>query len=162
MKRLSFSVIVFIIFLCAFTGCSKKIGYGIFKAYQIVPFPDQSKGLEDPELCRIYIIRDNNIGPGFEINCSNNFVGITCPYTYLCWDHKSGSAIISNTIEGPLLFIPQKITLNLEKGKTYYIRVTRFFAGMGGNLKLLSEEEGKKALKECYKPDYRREKRKKS
>jgi hypothetical protein len=28
---------------------------------------------------------------------------------------------------------------------------------MGANLKLLSDEEGRKALKECYKPDYRRE-----
>jgi hypothetical protein len=161
MKRISFSVVVFSIFLCAFTGCSGKPGYGIFKAYQIVPFPDQTKGLEDPNLCRIYVIRDNNIGPEFDIHDNKNFIGVTCPFTYLCWDRKPGSTTISNK-SSIFLIIPQKITLNLRKGKTYYIRQTRYSAGMGGNLKLLSEEIGKSALKECYKPDYRREKQKKS
>jgi len=136
-------------------------------ASQVALFPDQSVLLSNPNLCRIYVLRDSSTFLAAwqaEIYDGDTYIGGIEPHTYLCWERQPDKTVISTaghqqayfigTTPGFLSAISQpKLSLDLEKGKIYYIRHYLYF---GESLKLLSAEEGKKRLKDCSPPAYKR------
>lgn len=118
-------------------------------AMQIVPVPDQSARLSDPDKCRVYLIRDTSAGwaAGVEIFDNGIFIGGTHGGTYLCWEREPGRMALTTATAGTQLnMFNQKLTVDLQKGQVYYIQQTMWF---GGKLKLVSEDKGLKILKKC-------------
>ena len=157
-----YSIVVFILIGLTGIGCRTMHGLqtGISQAivgskthvYQVAPFPDISERLSDPQKCRIYLIRNTYVGAAFidEIHDNKRMVGTLHAYTYLCWERDPG--ILTLECEEYGVNVPGKKTrtFNVEKGNVYFIKRTMWFSG---DMKLISEEKGRKYLEECIAPD---------
>jgi hypothetical protein len=143
------------------SGCQGKT------ASQVAFFPDQSKLLTVPNLCRIYVFRDSSSyfsAWQSEIFDGETYIGTIEPYTYLCWEKEpkhteitvkghQHAAYAFVTGEGFLAAISSPVlSFDPEEGKIYYIRYSQSF---GKRIKLLDEDKGKKRLQKCKPPTYK-------
>jgi len=126
-----------------FVGCASN--------QQFVRFPDQSKVVEDPSKGRIYVMRPASIGAAISMDVSDDgrTVGSTGPSSYLCWERPPGKAVISAKSENTTA-----IGVDVEAGKVNYVflHVRMGWMIARNKLEIVSEEEGKKILRECDPP----------
>lgn len=159
MKPVKIFILISPLFSLIFSGCQGKT------ASQVAFFPDQSKTLTNPDICRIYIFRDSSSyfsAWQSEIYDGEIYIGTLEPYTYLCWEKepehteitvKGHQHALFVTGEGFLAAITSPVlSFDPKKGKVYYIRYSQSF---GKKIKLLDEAEGKKRLQKCKPPTYK-------
>jgi hypothetical protein len=130
--------------LLLFTGCATP--------QQFVHFPDQTKVVEDPGKGRIYVIRPKKVGLGIpsDISDDGESIGNTGPRSFLCWERKPGKTTISGETDNTI-----EVNVNVQAGGATYILQTLHFGWISttNRLDIVSEQEGKDALKKC-KPPY--------
>ena len=126
-----------------FTGCASN--------QQFVHFPDQTKVVEDPSKGRIYVMRPATFGASISMEVADDgkIVGSTGPHGFLCWEREPGDAVISSKSENT-----GAVKVNVQAGKVNYIfQHIAFGLFLDRNrLDIVSEDEGKKVLKECNPP----------
>jgi len=120
-------------------------------AKQYVPFPDQTKQIEDPEKGRIYVLRPTSYGGAatFRVYDSEELIGKTKGRGFLCWEREPGETEIMSRAENRA-----RKTISVEKGKVYYIRqrVTPGIMSAQNFLELLDEDEGVAKVQKCNPP----------
>jgi len=135
--------IVCIAVLFSMVGCAST--------QQHVRLPDQSKRVENPEQCRIYILRPAIVGAAIPMSVRNGdkFIGSTGPKSFLCWEREPGKTTISSKAENT-----STVDLDAQKGSVYYlvqhIRMGFFIAR--NKLELVDETKGQEILKKCKPP----------
>jgi hypothetical protein len=118
---------------------------------QYVYFPDQKKIVEDPGKGRIYVIAPRldgmKISP--QINDDGESIGNTSARGFLCWERKPGQTIISAQTDNT-----SEVTVDVQAGKVIYIIQTANmrWTGTDNRLDVVSEQEGREALKSCRPP----------
>ena len=138
--RLIFIVILFFISI----GCATTRQY--------VPFPDQSKKIENPDLGRVYLFRPSVFGFAIpmQIYDSNKVIGDTGPKGYLCWEREPGKTKIAGLAENK-----SELPLEVNRGKVYYIfqhmRLGWFRAR--NKLELVDEIVAREYLQDCKAPE---------
>lgn len=137
MKTKITSITMFLVFFV--TGCAK------FRCWQAIPFPDQSKVVENSEMGRIYVMRDTIFADQSQVRDKDLFVGILTAHYYLCWEREPGPALVSSYYG-----TKSELVLNVEKGGVYYIHEHSFWPAI--SLELINEKEGKERLGKCYPP----------
>lgn len=127
------------------------IGAGCATTGQSVLIPDLNKEIEDSEKGRIYVIRPTAFGFGTSMRITDNgrFVGFTGPKGYLCWEREPGEAEIACKAENT-----SKVSLDVNKGKVYYIRqhMQMGLLRARNKLEVVNEEKGKELLQKCKPP----------
>jgi hypothetical protein len=139
--------IKFLLFLSVipllFTGCSST--------QQFVRFPDQTKVVEDSSKGRIYVMRPATVGAAISMEVSDDgkIVGSTGPHGFLCWEREPGDAVISSKAENT-----SAVKVSVQAGKVNYIfqHMAMGLLIARNRLDVVSEDEGKKVLKECHPP----------
>ena len=118
---------------------------------QLVEIPDQTKPIEKPENCRIYVMRPTTFAYAISMRVTDNDtpIGNTGPKGYLCWETSAGT----NTING----ISENIStlpMVTEAGQTYYIQqnVRMGFLFARNKLEAVDEATGKQMLSKCKPP----------
>ena len=142
------------------TGCAKNA------AFQAVPFPDQARTIDDPEKCRIYVMRDTTGAPVTKMDVFDGdmFLGFMEVGTYLCWEREAGKLFLTAKPDSPLPapMATLKFSADFGKGTTYYIRLairppTLLGLLKGGNrFEIVEHERGRKILAKCYPPVHKR------
>jgi len=139
----TFQLITALLCMSFLVGCASN--------QQFVHFPDQSKVVEDPSKGRIYVMRPASIGGAISMDVSDDgrIVGSTGPSSYLCWERPPGNTVISAKSENT-----SAVGVDVEAGKVNYIflHVRMGWVMARNKLEIVSEEEGKKVLKECDPP----------
>ena len=143
MKR-TMLITILLPILAFFTGCAK------FRCWQTVPFPNQQVKIENPQMARIYLMRDTVLGDESNIMDGNTYIGRMTAHRYLCWEREPGKAVIK-TMYGATKKKTPTLELSVEAGKTYYIHEHSFFPLV--KLELISETEGMQRLARCYPPN---------
>jgi hypothetical protein len=71
------------------------------------------------ETSKIYVIRDSFVGQSFAAKIYNNneLVGDLGNKSFLCWESNKSTAVVVSKISNS-----QSVTLNMEAGKTYYLK----------------------------------------
>ena len=124
---------------------------GCASTTQNVPFPDQTKLVEDPNKARIYVVRPAVIGGAISMKVSDGpmLIGRTGPRGYLCWERDPGFMEVIGKAENTA-----SLLLEVEKGMVYYIeqqvRMGILFAR--NKLIQLSEDQGKTKVSKCKPP----------
>jgi hypothetical protein len=124
---------------------------GCASTKQYVRLPDQTKALENPELCRIYVIRPSIVGGAIPMSVrdDNKLIGSTGPKGYLCWEREPGKTKLSSKAENT-----SSVELDAKKGSDYYftqyVRMGFFIART--KLELIDETKGQEMLKFCKPP----------
>lgn len=145
MKIQRLLLLPFFVLLCV--GCAST--------KQLVHFPDQFKDVEDASKGRIYVMRPASFGGGISIDVENDgrIIGTTGPHGFLCWEREPGETVISSQAENT-----SKLNVNVQAGKVNYvyqsIRMGVFIAR--NRLVIVSEDEGKKLLRDCNPPKINR------
>jgi len=109
------------------------------------------KGFSYPsqDMAGLYIYRNSIVGGALKktLYIDGEIIGESAPMTYFYWDIQPGRHVLSTESE----FSDNSFSLDVEGGKNYYVHhyiKLGVFVG-GANLKLVSEEEGKKGVLEC-------------
>ena len=127
-----------------FTGCASN--------QQFVHFPDQTKVVEDTNKGRIYVMRPTTLGAAISMDVSDDgkIVGSTGPSGFICWEREPGNTVISAKAENTTA-----VKVDVEAGKVNYIFLHIRFGWVTARneLEIVSEEEGKKVLKQCKPPN---------
>lgn len=104
-----------------------------------------------PDKARIYILRPSSLGGSIRMRVFSNesLIGQTGPKSYLCWDVEEGKHEIKTNAENK-----EKFYINASKGQVYYIKQTPKMGITHAKVELeqISEEEGKKILKNLKNP----------
>jgi len=136
--------LVFLTALLALASCAST--------NQLVPFPDQSVEVENPELGRIYVMRPSSLGGAISMAVEDDqrLIGHTGPDSYLCWEREPGTATITGRAENVAT-----LSIDVTAGSVTYVHQgMRMGMWKARNvLKLLDEEKGKKELAGCDPPD---------
>jgi len=126
-----------------FSGCATP--------QQLVHFPDAKKVVEDPSKGRIYIIRPGLTGLGIstDISADGEIIGSTGPHSYLCWEQEPGNVTISAKADNV-----SEVQVTVLGGHVNYIIQKLHFGWIttDNQLTVVSEAEGKEALKKCKPP----------
>ena len=140
-KAGSYIVVGLLVLLC---GCSTT-------TKQFVPLPDQSKGIDNPQLGRIYVMRPSDFANlmTIRVDDGSKTIGHIGAQSYLCWEREPGDTEIRGHAGNTVV-----LTLTVNKGESYYIWQ---YASMGrfrgqNNLRLLDTAEGKAMLNGCKAP----------
>ena len=124
---------------------------GCASTQQFVPFPEQTKTVEDSNKGRIYVMRPATFGAGISMDVSDGgiIIGSTGPHGFLCWEREPGQTVISSKAENT-----SAVNLPVKAGQVHYIfQHLRLGLVMARNeMEIVSEEEGKKVLKQCSPP----------
>lgn len=138
-KPLLFIVVIALLF----SGCATPL--------QLVHFPDSKKVVEDTSKGRIYVIRPGwtGIGISTDISVDGEIIGSTGPQSYLCWEQKPGNVTISAKADNV-----SEVEVNIVAGHVNYIIQKLHFGWIttDNHLTIVSEDEGKEALKKCKPP----------
>ena len=126
---------------------------GCAQTKQYVPFPDQTRGLENPEYARFYVMRPTSFGSvvPMKIYDGRELIGTTGPQGYLSWEREPEDARIRGQSENSA-----EILIHARKGETYFIQ-QHIMIGlvMAENyLEQLSTEQGKEMFKTCRPPKF--------
>lgn len=141
MKKLSVFLAVAIVALL--TGCATTVQY--------VPLPDQSVGLENPGMARIYLSRPSSLGAavGMDVRDNSRLIGTTYAKGFLCWERPSGQMRLTSQAENL-----ESRTVDIKSGYVYYyqqsMRVGTWKAR--NELVMLDGKEGKKSVDRCKAP----------
>jgi hypothetical protein len=156
-------LLVFIIILIALyllAGCG-----GTMK--QMVPFPDQSKVVENQGKGRIYVMGSPSLMnlASHHVTSSvlegDKIIGYIADHSYLSWEREPGDIKIYSYLGNST----SVVNLSVENGKVYYVLLNMFPAFEtifdvhpgGGNihakLEVVDEETGKKELLKCKPPE---------
>lgn len=118
---------------------------------QLVHFPDAKKVVEDTSKGRIYVIRPGLTGIGIsaDISIDGEIIGSTGPQSYLCWEQEPGNIEISGKADNV-----SEVEVNVLAGQVYYVIQKLHFGWIttDNQLTVVSEAEGKEALKKCKPP----------
>lgn len=112
-----------------------------------------NRSIQNNESSKIYVLRNSNYGKfiSAEIFANNELIGDLKSKSYLEWSTDQKSISIESKIGKPT-----KLDLELEPGKTYFIRQgLNPFGGVlrsQSTLELLSEEEGRELLSRLKEP----------
>lgn len=134
------------IFLSAVTGIllSSCATSRQFSAMPVETTTDQTKST-------VYVLRRSILLPTFAmpVFCNKQLIGETGPRGYVCFEVNAGNNSIGSKAEN-LDFLK----LNLQQGKTYYIKqkMTPGLMFYRCKLKEINEEKGKKMLAKLRKP----------
>ena len=142
MKSMISSLLSFFI-VVTLTGCAK------FHCYQMVQLPDLTKEIDNPQMARLYVMRDTILADESTIRDGDQFIGILTAHHYLCWERKPGKAVIS-TMYGSAKKFTNELELNVQSGSVYYIHEHSFWPLI--SLERIDEQEGKMRLERCDKP----------
>ena len=130
---------------------------GCASTRQLVPFPDQSKKIEDPSKGRIYVFRPSIFAYAIpmQIDDNNKAIGLTGPRGYLCWERKPGKTRIVGHAENT-----SELPLEIHKGKVYYIyqHMRLGWLWARNKLELVDEVVGREYLQDCNPPEGVKEK----
>jgi hypothetical protein len=124
---------------------------GCISNEQYVYFPDQNKIVEDLGKGRIYVIGPKRAGVRIvpQISDDGESIGNTRIRGYLCWERKPGETTISSRTDNI-----SEVTVTVEAGKAIYIlqTVNVGWTRTDNQLHVVSEQEGREALKACRPP----------
>ena len=124
---------------------------GCISNEQYVYFPDQNKIVENPNKGRIYVIGPKLAGVRIapQISDDGESIGNTSARGFLCWERKPGETTISSRTDNT-----SEVTVNVEEGKAIYIiqAVSIGWTSTDNQLHVVSEQEGREALKACRPP----------
>ena len=124
---------------------------GCISNEQYVYFPDQNKIIEDPNKGRIYVIGPKLAGVRIapQISDDGESIGNTSARGFLCWERRPGETTISGKTDNT-----SEVTVNVEAGKAIYIiqAVSIGWTSTDNQLHVVSEQEGREALKACRPP----------
>ncbi|MCU7806839.1 MAG: DUF2846 domain-containing protein [Candidatus Thiodiazotropha sp. (ex Semelilucina semeliformis)] len=101
------------------------------------------------DLAGLYIFRNSMFGGALKktVSLDGKIIGETAPNTYFYKDIQPGRHVLSTESE----FSDNILELNTKGGENYYVQQyikMGVFVG-GANLKIVSEDEGKKGVLEC-------------
>jgi hypothetical protein len=138
------SLVLLSIFVVNLTGCASVPMGSIEEDAIRKEFTPPSIGMSG-----IYIYRNSNFGAALTkaIYVDGEFVGESGPMTYFYKEVRPGQHTISTQSE----FSNNDLVLNTDGDRNYFLRqYIRFGVFVGGaNLEVMSEEEGKKGVREC-------------
>jgi hypothetical protein len=139
--------IVSISIIVSLNGC----GIGNVKTCQYVPFPDQSKEIENPDMVRIYIGRPTSLEHDrpIKIMDGDTYIGDIGPYGYLCWEREPGQATITLINDKGDRFIEE---LRTEKGKVYYFQ-QYLWPIANTRIRIRTKTESLEYMGECSPPE---------
>ena len=124
------------------------LGVGCAKPTQLVPMPDQSVRVEDPEKARIYVIRPSNFGGAIsmEVRDNDRTIGFTGPSSYLSWEREPGDVQVIGIAEDTSV---QRISA--VKGMVYFVlqRLQMGVIKARNELELIGEDEARQYLEKC-------------
>ena len=146
-STLLFVIGIIAVLLC---GCAET-------TQQIVPFPDQSKTVEDPAKARIYVMRPSGFGSALvsPVADAGIFMGYTGPHGYLCWERPAGQTVISCSSMVESRSAPgNAVTLTVQTGRVYYVfQHSRMASPIARTeLEVVDEAKGEQVLKKCRAP----------
>jgi hypothetical protein len=125
---------------------------GCASTTQLVPLPDQTKTVDNPQSARIYVIRAYNFlgsAGSLWILDDHKHIGNIGVESYLCWERPAGKTTITSDASG-FGGGQWKLDLNLQSGSVYYLEQT---IGMGdARITLLDAEKGQELLRKCKAP----------
>ncbi len=108
----------------------------------------------DPDAVRIYLMRPGKFVGGaasFVVQEGDTVVGRIGPGGCLCWERPPGEVRILDPNRGY-----QALKFTAEKGQTYYVKFALHMMAMNMrgmmSFELLSEQQGKRAMKKCSPP----------
>jgi hypothetical protein len=131
---------------------SRDAGWTSTFIKQYVPFPNQSVEVENPERCRIYVLRPKPaVSFTMTVRDGDVFIGDTGPRSYFCWEREAGVAVITSKAENR-----STVTLETQKGKVYYF-IQHVQLGMWtarNVLERVDDEEGRRLLRQCGAPTF--------
>lgn len=119
---------------------------------QYVPFPSQAVEVENPDRCRIYVMRSKPMNSFImTVRDGDVFIGDTGPRSYFCWEREAGRMTLTSKAENR-----STVTLDLEKGRVYYFIQHVQLGGWSvrNALERVDEAEGLLRLRECGAPTY--------
>ncbi len=126
---------------------------GCTSTKQHVGIPNLSRNLDNPERCRIYVIRcnDNMVTFPMEVRDDKILIGTLKTFSYLCWEGDPGKKNIISKIKNSYTF-----TLDAKKGETYYLVVqVRMVNGrVVTKLRQVNQASGREALQKCKAPNF--------
>ena len=124
---------------------------GCVSTKQFVPFPDQTKTVEDPTKARIYVMRPSTLARAISMVVRDNekIIGSTGAQGFLCWEREPGYVVISSKAENT-----STINIPVQAGQVYYIYQR---LGMGllearNKMKIVTEDKGRQILLDECKP----------
>ena len=124
---------------------------GCASTQQFVPLPDQTKTVEDSAKGRIYVMRPATVGAAISMDVSDGgrIIGSTGPHGFLCWEREPGDTVISSKAENT-----SAVNLPVKAGQVHYIfqHLRMGWVIARNQMEIVSEEEGKKVLKQCKPP----------
>jgi hypothetical protein len=116
-----------------------------------VPFPDQTKTVEDSAKGRIYVIRPATVAATISMDVSDGgiIIGSTGPHGFLCWEREPGDTVISSKAENT-----SAVNLPVKAGQVHYIfqHLSVVLGSARNRMEIVTEEKGKKVLKQCKPP----------
>ena len=143
--------------------CALVFASGCASTRQCVPLPDQTRTVENPKQCRIYVFRPEAMLGGrarMKIMDGERVIGDLGMASYLCWERDPGKVeVFMDFYSSDGMTINMREDLDTQRGAVYYLRAGLLTMNPFSNdtnqldrLWRLSEEEGKRLLQECKPP----------
>lgn len=130
---------------------------------QFVPLPDQTRAVENPTQCRIYVFRPEAMLGGIakmKIMDGERVIGDLGMRSFLCWERDPGPAtVFMDFYTSDDMIINMREDLDARRGAVYYLQAGLLTMNPYSNdtnqldrLYRLSEEDGKRLLQTCKPP----------
>jgi hypothetical protein len=117
---------------------------GCASTQQFVPFPDQSKHIEDTSKARVYVFRRwrDDDRRAFTIYDRNVKIGNLGVNGYVCWERSPGPMIVlfKSPAQPSSIYQSGHITVHVKSNQVYYIKLVM-------DLEQIEEEEAKGYIK---------------
>lgn len=131
-----------------FSGCA---GTGV-ATRQSVRFPNQSASVENPEHCRIVLIRPAGDGPfTLLVREGRKRIGSVKEGAYLCWERPPGEIELTGQWDKHF----DSTRINAEKNTVHYVQlrlVPQMFGSAQPKLSVIDDAQAKKVLRNCKPP----------
>jgi hypothetical protein len=139
-------VVIALVALLLAVGCATS-------STQYVPMPDQSVAVENPEMARVYLIRDDQLASSsyhLVVYDGENKIGELGMDEYMCWERPPGAVRLK--VVTPAAKERQAIgTRNVVAGRVYYVGM-QFDAQFSRATMHLLRPDDAKPLLEARKP----------
>lgn len=127
---------------------------GCASTRQQVPVPDLGKSIEAPWKARIYAVRPYSYAGSagtVRVKDGETVIGDLGVRSYLCWERKPGRTEVVMEVTDALIGVMRaSVTLDAEKGQTYYVQTSIGFGGR--KVRQLGPEEGASYVRRCHPP----------
>lgn len=136
---------------------------GCASTRQHVPLPSQSRTVENPAKCRIYVFRPEAMLGGIakmKIMDGGMVIGDLGMRSYLCWERDPGPAtVFMDFYTSDDMIVNMREDLDAQRGVVYYLQAGLLTMNPYSSdtnkldrLFRLSDEEGKRLLQTCKPP----------